>query len=408
MSTTPDGFGFLKTDEPPDLVSPDQLCDMRMSFAPDPRTGTDRWGRDRADLRVCGDGEYVCPAAREESCSGDGNPGTRIEPARTRVCNLQCEYCGGGGRVATFTRCGWQRGQPMWDQSIAEVGGSLRLDKWTSPPPDRRADPWPTPYVPVVEAYAQHWPVVQTLPMLGTTMQTSMPPKRDMNAARTIRERLGGYRGKLIVNGLVKDDMLDDAWDDRSRFIEFALRSRVDVMVVHQFSYYDGDHSCAHLYNANRAFYQYHQFREAGFPLVVMDIPPYHRTWFQDEYLNFVARSDIAAIAISMQTFGFRGSLHPLHIRGLKHIHSRLAPDVAVMVFGIGTLIGMTQITKMFPGRNLVFSGKEPYGQSIFFQLMPNGTSAPPGMDKAAVFAHNLKWAQNAARAIKDRAAKAR
>lgn len=400
----------------PLLASREHIVAPRMEFFPSDREGTDRWGRDRATLRLCGTPEARCAAGVEESCPGDGNSGTRLEPARTRKCALDCASCGGGGRVATFTRCGWDRGQPMWEQAIAEVGGSLRLDKWTCTPPLTRAAPWPANYVPVVEGYAQHWPAVQSLPMLGTTMQTSMPPKRNMNEARTIRDRLGGcgcgepghppagaYNGTLIVNGLVKDDMLDDVWDDRSRFIEYALLSRVDVMVVHQFSYYDFDHSCAHIYNANRSFYLYHQFREAGFPLVVMDMPPHHRDWFQDEYLDFCDRSEVAAVAISLQTFGFRGSLHPLHIKGLRHIHARLDPTVAVMVFGIGTLIGMTQITKLFPGRNLVFSGKEPYGQTIFFQLMKTGASAPPGMDKPTVFAHNLAWAQLMADKIKER-----
>ena len=120
----------------PVLPSEFDFTDPRSSFFIDGREGVDRWGRERAGLTACGTGfdGYVCPLYLEESCPGDRNRGDRIDVNYKATCDLDCGACGGGGRTETLGVCGQEKGLANMQAAIAEMGGSLRLDKWTAQP----------------------------------------------------------------------------------------------------------------------------------------------------------------------------------------------------------------------------------------------------------------------------------
>jgi hypothetical protein len=359
-------------------------------YFPDDREGVDRWGRERAGLLACGTGWHdVCPAYLEESCPGDANRGTRIEPSTVRVCNLDCGACGGGGRSETMAYCGWPKGRAFFDSAIAEMGGTLRMDRWSAPP-SAPAPTFPSRYIPSVE-----WGVKTYLPemdgdpppVLSTTMKTAKPGKMPL------RERLAGYEGMLIVNGLNRDDMLDDMWDDRRRLYRFCREADVDIMVTPQFSYYDSRQLCMATYNTNRIFQWYVECMEAGFPHVALDMPPYHRDWLVDEYLDFIKRNKVKLISISYQTFRGEMGLDPRQIMNARRrLHRELDPDVAILVYGLGSAQGWVIVATSFPGRQVVFSNTSPFSRANFFKLLPADASAPPGMTKGQVFERNVNW----------------
>ena len=135
----------------------------------------------------------------------------------------------------------------------------------------------------------------------------------------------------------------------------------------------------------------YEQCVEAEFPLVALDVPSYFSPWYQDEFLAFALRSKVKVIAVSYQLFNAAGGgLDPLEVVGARRIHSTLPMDVAIIALGLGTTQGMAQVAQLYPGRKIIFAGKEPYAQAIFFSIMPQGTSAPKGMSKAEVYGRNV------------------
>ncbi len=383
-------------DDEPVLPSPIDVEDPRSSFFTDGRDGIDRWGRDLRTVTACGTGwgpgEYVCPLYVEESCPGARNRGDRTKPEITTVCDLDCGGCGGGGRAHTMGYCGQQRGSENMRAAMAEMGGSLRLDKWMAPPATP-LDGWPAAYFPVVEHYAKNWRhILADLPMIGTTMQSVYGGRRKAKPV-LLRERLGGkagYDGKLCVTGLVKDDLLDDVWDDLEHVLKYLRASDVDCVVAPQYSYYDENANGMAVYNANRIFAYYTRCMELGFPTVALDVPPFAAEWLHYEFIDFIVRSDVKVIAGSYQTFGTRGALDPRHVLGARRLHASLPPDVSMMVFGVGQRVGQAQLARLMPGRHLVFADKAPYALAIFFTLLPHGTNAPPGMKKDEVFARNV------------------
>lgn len=341
---------------------------------------------------------HNCPAYREESCPGEFNKGDRLMPLRVKVCNLACAECGGGGRVATHAYCSHgARGDPMFESAVAEMGGTLRMDAWTSRP-SGPALKLPGPYVPVVERYAKAFGDKLTdLPAVFTTTQSAMSNRSDKRRSTTVRERLGDYSGLLGVCGLVKDDLLDDQWDDRHRQLRYLRDSEVDLMVVPQFSYYDADQSCMALYNSVRHLAFYHLCREMGFEHVALDVPQGAQRWLHEEYMAFCARSQVTMIAMSMQTLGLRGSLDPRSMVGLRWLQEDLADDVAVLIFGLDIPTAQAQATRLLRGRDVTFLSKGPYAHSIFFELLPQGATAPKGWTRADVFAHNVRGMERVA-----------
>ena len=238
--------------------------------------------------------------------------------------------------------------------------------------------------------------------MIGTTMQSVYPGRRGPRPT-LLRDRLGGFDGRLVVTGLVKDDLLDDVWDDLPHVIAYCKASGVDVMVAPQYSYYDQEPNGMAVYNANRILSYYSRCVDAGFPVVALDMPPFATQWLHEEFFDFVARSQVKCVALSYQTFRTRGALDPRHVVGARRIHEALDRDVAIMVFGVGTALGMATLNRLFEGRKLIFSGKEPYARAIFYQLMPYGGSAPAGVKKPEVFARNVAWAQSTAMRVMKR-----
>ena len=361
----------------------------------DGREGVDRWGRERKDLIACGTGwdGYVCPAYAEEACPGDRNPGDRLAPNRVRNCDLLCGACGGGGRTETMAYCGWSKGRKMFATAVAEMGGSLRLDRYQAPP----AKPVPTfetSYVPSCEWYVKG--LMPTLteqmggpwPMVATSVRTAYPGiRRD---GQPLRERLGNYEGSIMVHGLAKDDVLDDRWDDRHRLMRWCQQQGVDTMVTPQFSYYEEDQNCMAVFNTNRIFRWYQECAELGFPHVALDWPPANMPWAREEYLDFILRNDVKLIAPSLQTVHETGGISPRFLADFRRLHAELPADVSVAMFGVGVLVAYVQIARMMPGRNLTFVNPKAYFAATQWKLL-NESPAPPGWSKADAFAYNVQ-----------------
>lgn len=369
-----------------------------VEYFQDGRDGVDRWGRQRKHLTACGtgfgEGQYVCPAYLEESCPGDRNPGDRLAPLRVYSCDLACGACGGGERTDSMAYCGWRKGQPMFNTAIAEMGGSLRLDRDCYHCQPGRPITWPVSYVPAVEWYVKQ--MMGTLterhgaqwPMIAVSLKTAYPSSRRAGGQPLV-ERVGGYTGPIMVHGLTKDDLLDDRWDDRHRVIAWCREQGVDTMVTPQFSYYEEDQNCMAVYNINRQFAWYVECREAGFAHVALDWPPGAIGWMRDEYLDFVHRNEVKILAPSFQTLREREGLSPQFLRDLQVLHDELPADVAIVAFGLGGLLGMLQLARVMPGRQVAFANTQAYFNAVQFRLHTGGL-APPGWSKADAFAYNV------------------
>lgn len=224
----------------------------RVDYFTDGREGVDRWGRQRKNLKACGQGwdSYVCPAYAEEACPGD-NRGNRSMALRVHVCDMLCGACGGGGRVDTMAYCGYSKGAELFAGLYVEFGGTLRLDRHTTEAPVAPLTPYGVPYIPAVEWGAKDWmPSLHSawgreFPVLATSVRTATPGNR--KTPTPLSDRLGDYGGRVIVHGLTKDDVLDDKWEVRGRLMEWCLDQGVDTMITPQYSYYDEDQNCVGL-----------------------------------------------------------------------------------------------------------------------------------------------------------------
>lgn len=394
---------------PPDINIEDSYP-RKAEYVPDIRDGVDRWGRERKRLTACGTGwgpgEYICPAYLEESCPGERNRHVKMLPSITHLCDLDCGGCGGGGRVSTMAYCGWPKGQPMFDAVMKEMGGSLRLDRYTASPA-RPIEKWPAAFIPSLEWAAKHWiPVLGEewtgkeggqYPAIATSIRTASPGrKRD---GMPLRDRLGGYEGFLIVHGLAKDDVLDDAWDGhlgggRKRLFEWNIREGTDLMLTPQFSYYDDAQLCMVPVNVNRIFRWYLESADAGFPYVGLDWPPGPFDWLHNEYVEFAIRSEVKIVALSYQTMNDRGGMKAGHLSYLRTLNKDLPEDVSFLFFGVGNVLGMSQARRMMPNRNLAFLSSEPFARTAFWHLMTND-HAPKRFSKGQVFSWNVKYLAN-------------
>lgn len=410
-----------RRDDDKRLPEPMDVEQPRCTYFRDGREGTDRWGTPYKDKQACGtgwnedEGEYVCPLYVEESCPGCKNKGNRVHPCYSQNCTLECGSCGGGGELAdTMAYCGQEKGRSFSRGVIEDFGGTLRLDKLMAPKHQHegRIDLGVT-YIPIVEWGGRPWMKAllsgsegtwtsgydDPCPMLGTTMKTaSSGIARPMgkNTPRwprtTLRDRLGGYQGKLLVNGLTKDDVIDDVWDSRQRVMKWCMDSEVEVMVTPQYSSYPEFQNFMMVWNGNRIFRWYAECMEMGFPHVALDIPPnFHARWILEEYFEFIRRNNVKLISLSYQQFRSRGGLDYRTLWNAKLVNASVDKDVTVIVFGPGTVQRMMAQLKLFEGRNVIFSSVEPFARSVFYELMPSGASAPPGMRKPEVFCRNVE-----------------
>jgi hypothetical protein len=382
------------------LVSPTALS-AEPSYFEDGREGTDRWGNERRHKTACGTGwdGWVCPLYVEEACPGELNAGTRWIASENRVCDLACGRCGGGERADTTDVCGHVRGQPGFTYALWEMGG-LRLDRYMAPPVASPPASWPCGFAPTLQWGGKEWmPELHasfggTWPMVFTSVKTAHPGNR--RVPTPLRERLGGHTGLLGVHGLVKDDLLDDMWEERHRFVDFCKASGVDVMCTWQLSYYDVAETAGWIYNVARAFELYRLFAEAGFPVCALDVPPFVMPWLYQEYLDFIDRNAVKCVTISMQTFSY---IHPLQLRAFGELHEALPDDAAVIIFGVNTVPVMIKVATRFAGRPLVFSNVEPYTKAAFFRLTDD-RRAPPGWTKPQTFAWNARYFEDRARTV--------
>jgi len=396
--------GIFPTNLPPILPSTVDFLGHAHEYFRDGREGKDRWGRERRTLWACGTGwgedEYVCPAYVEEACPGNKGKDMRMAYDETTKCELLCGKCGGGDRAETIAYCGFEKGQPLFNDVVKEFGGSLRADRWNCTP-STDIGPWGTTFMPSVEWGAKAW--IPTLndryaaqvqqeggepatyyPWLATTYRTASPGKtRD---GQRLRERLGGFPGKILVHGLVKDDVLDDFYDDRKRLFRWLVNEKPDIVVTPQFSYYSDLQNCMFTYNTNRIFQWFCECRELGMT-VGLDWPPGSFEWQRQEYNSFVERNEVKLIVISYQTLGSRGLEG--YAYELQRIHQDLPPDVSFLLMGIGQVTSFLQAGLSLPGRNLCFAGSDAFARAAFFRLV-GGDLAPKRYTKADTFAHNV------------------
>lgn len=387
--------------------------DPQQRFFVDGREGQDRWGTPRAGKIVCGVPDpqtggfgpqaHVCPAYVEEACPGARNRGNRTRPDVRKICDLRCHACGGGGWSDTFGICAKPANAPYREAFIAEVGGTLRLDAATVLKERPRFDPEGVEFFPTVEWSAKKWMEPLRLPAAGTTMKTAGTPGKT-----GIRQRLGGHEGILVVNGLTKDDLLDEVWDRRAAVLRFCRASKVDVMCTPQYSAYPGMPTMMALYNGRRIFQWYELCVEAGFPHVVLDVPPARQPlWLMDEYFAFIDRSKVSSICLSYQQFGDSDATKEM-LWNARLVHRHIPPEVSVIVYGVTRLERQVLLRRTMVGRRLIFSDVNVGAGAAFFAMRPDGKTAPGGWEKSDVFAWNVEhatWVSLKARAVVEGAA---
>jgi hypothetical protein len=355
-------------------------AEQRTQYFVDDRDGEDRWGNPHRGRWVCGTSwEDACPLYLEESCPGEKNKGVRWEPAFFAQCDMRCGACGGYTRAETINYCGSPpKGQPMLDLAIAEMGGSLRLDRRPMPSATpAAAPPWPVSFAGTVEWGSGHLLELAKPPMVFVTMKTA---KGSRHSRTSLRDRLGGYEGIVGVNGLCKDDVLDLVWDTREETIEFCMEANVHTFVTPQYSYYDGDPIAMWLFNESRGMEFYRLAVDAGFPVVALDCPPWSPDYLHRDRLEFIREAKVKCIAMSYQT---RRNMHPTQVRYARELHGELDDDVSMIFFGVNTLAVMLTLSKLYPGRNVLFSNVEAFAKQAFFRLM-NNQLAPPAWSERA------------------------
>jgi hypothetical protein len=399
--------------------------DPKCQYFPDDREGEDRWGTPYQEKVACGTGfgedEYVCPLYVEESCPGCKNKGNRFYPCKQRTCSLDCGVCGGYDlKSGTIAYCGQQKSERFHDGVFAEFGGSLRLDRWTGGPGEAREADFPCAYFPIVEwggrnwmraflsgkvggwSRPEHWPAEVGFPLVGTTMKTIYPGRgRAAKAMRRgapirsrtgLRDRLGGFKGDILVSGMVKDDLLDDCWEDRERILRWCRDEGATHMLTGQFSTYPDKQNMMLVYNTNRAFWWYERAMELGFKHVILDIPTdFHARWIMDEHFDYAERSGCKVFALYYAHYRARGGMDPRTVWNARLVHDCMPKDAAVMLFGPSTLQRIAGLARIFRGRQMIFSTVEAYARSAFYRLVPGGISAPAGMEKDEVFARNVE-----------------
>lgn len=383
-----------------DLTLPDTKC----HFSPDPRTeGADRFGIPYAEKQLCGDGYgpgEVCPLYVEESCPGCRNKRAMDAPCSLRICSGSCGTCGGGGHSRTYATCGQPHKSPqLRDLAIAEFGGSMRTDQWWCEPTAMPRD-YPVDYIPGIEWGAKAWMADLNAawekrsgqahyPALVTSAK-SVYPGRNKPRPQLLRERLNFPDGMLITHGLTKDDLLDNVWDDRRRYIDFMRQSEVDICFTPEFSGYSGTQLFMTVYNMNRAFRFYCEMVEAGIPHVGLDIsPPISTDWVQDDYLEFIHRNGVKVYLHSMQLWRSDATFAKYLVPFRRYVQ-QLPEDSTLFLVGPSAPNRIATLARVVQPRRVVFSTKEAFARAAFFELMPQGAKAPPGMTSGQVFAHNV------------------
>jgi hypothetical protein len=377
-----------------------QTASATCQYFVDGREGEDRWGTPYKDKQACGLGwdEYVCPAYEEESCPGCKNPGNRIAPCQRQSCGTSCGTCGGGGRSYTMAYCGQDKSL-FQGSAWTEMGGSLRLDRYTADPPQNPAWDLPVNWFPVVEQERADkkddttWMTeLGSWPAVATTLKTAWSGM--FSSRRTpLRQKLGiGEDTQLVVNGLVLDDLLDEAWDEREGVLESLLEDGVDVMIPPQFSAYADLQNWMALYNANRVFEWHTMAVEMGFKHVGLQHPGYQARWLLDEYFDFAERSKINLISISAQTSLLTmGGYNAEDMLDFKLCHENYPKDATFIVFGPSNQRLIVQAQNVMKGRRVIYANVDAYAAAVFYKLYPTQRKAPAGMGKAKVFASNCR-----------------
>jgi hypothetical protein len=321
------------------------------------------------------------------------------------VHNVVVHNCGGGGVDLSQTQnyCCATKGQPFMDVAIAEIQhlrgiDNLRIDQarvreqpgelpWTFP-----AIYFPTvewggrPWMEALERYADgpcpcckrdHGVYGRDWPMAATTMKTAATAYKAKRVT-PLRTRLGEFQGHLVVTGYTKDNLLDDVWDDRKRLIRWWKEQGVDTLVTPQYSAYPEWNCSLHIYNSHRQMAFYEEAVEAGIPRVAFDLGfGNNAKWYRDDWLTFLHNNQVPTVCLNYQQYASRGALHPMAIREIRMLHDVLPTTTSVMIFGVGTPAKIMQASKLFAGREICFSTVEAYARAAFYQMVPQGTSAP-------------------------------
>lgn len=351
----------------------------------DGREGRDRWGRKLANKIVCGHSweGWHCPAYVEESCPGEFNKGVRKFPDAARDCDLACGRCGGGGRAETIAATGWSKGRPIFEGVWAEMGETFRLDAHKAPGPGQIVD-LPISYFPGVQWGIEKYDL-HKYPMLGMTMKTATTHRH-----KTLRERLNGYEGHLLVNGYAKDDRIDDVWENLDAHLDYYKRSDISFLVTPQYSAYDLEPVCTWVWNAARITRFYIRGMEKGLNMV-LDLPPSFPPWQFEDWMEFCRTNDVKAVGLSYQTLQMKGLLKGVHVKTARELHRELPEGCNIFAFGVTFAGAMKQLCSAFEGRKVYFTSVGPFGRSLYYRLMPSNVTASKKWSRGDVFDHNMR-----------------
>jgi hypothetical protein len=253
------------------------------------------------------------------------------------------------------------------------------------------ASPFAAAYAPTVEWHSREWNDALTrardapYPVLATTLKTAL--------ARTkvpvpLRARLGGFTGQLVISGLARPKTLEAAHARRHHLFEYFASSRVDILCSPGPVRARTDSPAKAAADLERAF-EFYTDAAAVLPRVAFTLPggpqppsALKRCW------EFISEAGVKHVAIGAQQHR-RGVLDATILNLAKTGNATMPPDVAVLVFGVGSQRRVAVLNQLLRGRPVLYSNTIPAARANFFQMLPGKRPAPTGMTKAAVYAHN-------------------
>jgi hypothetical protein len=129
---------------------------------------------------------------------------------------------------------------------------------------------------------------------------------------------------------------------------------------------------------------------ELGFGHLVLDLPANrHADWLMDEWWGFTSATTSSTSACPTSSTRPAAALprRDLLRPGHAPLDARRRRRHRVRLRHPGRIATVLQL---FPGRRIAFSTVEPAARALFYQMIPGGNAAPPGMTKGEVYAHNV------------------
>jgi hypothetical protein len=240
-------------------------------------------------------------------------------------------------------------------RAVMEQLGGLDL-RWPRPVAHHPIGDLPAHLPVLIQAYSDPidlpWIALHAARVLGATGREVTPKHR----RRPLREvyRLGSGT-RLALQFYVEDRVLEGVWLHRRSVIAQLAELGFDLVLAPNVSVWRTDSRFAQLTAQRLAFLLYHEFREAGLP-VIPDVgfsrfEPDGRLWA--EWVN--GQPDLRAVSIFCggRRIHAERRAHRETVEDIALLHREMRPDVALVLGGVHAADRLADYRRAAPGRRL-------------------------------------------------------